>query len=659
MIKLDTGFKFYILMINNSFKPPKYISLMNMLIIKTGALGDVVRTSFIAQALKEKNRFKETNLYWVTDEGAKPLFINNVYVDKVFSIQNKEEIDSLKNLFFEIVINLEEDTEICEFVSSLDYKELRGFYYKDGAILPTPSTKEWYDMSELGKKPQNDILKRKNKKAHRQIISEIVGIKDNKRYEPFLRLTKKQRKFSEDFLRWHNLSKFDLIIGINTGSADRWPKHLSVKKTVSLINKISKKYRAKFILFGGPYEVERNREIISKSNALIIDTGCGNNLIEFPALISVCNLFITTDSLGLHLALALKRKTIVLVGPTSASEIDMYGLGEKVIAKSPCTCCYKSNCKSMEKIDLEEIFSVTKKLLKQKITLLITAYKEPKVSKAIEAALNQKTNYDYEIIVSVPDKETIEIVKEYSKKDKRVRLFEDPGKGKSYALNLAFSEIKTDILILTDGDVYISENSVEEIVKLFSDPEIGCVSGRPFPYETRTNRYGYWANFLFDAAHRIRKKADKLNAFIECSGYLFAFRKENINSIPLDVAEDTVIPYIFWGKGYKIGYCDSAKVYVKNASNIKDWIRQKIRTHKSHGKLGEYVDIQTTPKIKSFRTEFKGVVWLAKYPQNFKEFFWTIELALSRFYTWGKFFLDTHFFDRHYTDAWERIESTK
>jgi len=30
-----------------------------------------------------------------------------------------------------------------------------------------------------------------------------------------------------------NLSKSDLIIGINTGAADRWPKELSIKKTIA------------------------------------------------------------------------------------------------------------------------------------------------------------------------------------------------------------------------------------------------------------------------------------------------------------------------------------------------------------------------------------------------------------------------------------------
>jgi len=313
----------------------------------------------------------------------------------------------------------------------------------------------------------------------------------------------------------------------------------------------------------------------------------------------------------------------------------------------------------MEKIDLNEILSKVKKILSQKISLVITAFKEPNISRAIKAALNQKTRYNYEIIISAPDDKTLKIAKSYALKNKKIRIFKDPGKGKSYALNQIFNSIQTDILILTDGDVYISDNSVDEISTLFLDPEIGCVTGRPVPMENRKTKYGYWANFLFDAAHRIRKMAFESNSFIECSGYLFAFRKNKIDRIPLDVAEDAFIPYFFWERGYKIGYSYNAKVYVKNPETFGDWIKQKTRTSKAHETLSKYADIKITPRVKSFKNESKGVTWALTYPKNSKEFFWTLQLIISRLYMWAKVFIDTKVFQKHYSDAWERVRSTK
>ncbi|MEK6928832.1 MAG: glycosyltransferase [Nanoarchaeota archaeon] len=628
---------------------------MKILIIKTEALGDVLRTTFIMQGLKEKYAKESPEIFWLTDKSALPFFLNNPYIKKTFTLEQKEY---LKNYDFDIVINLEEDLENAELTTSLKPKKIIGFFAKDGKIFPTKTASEWHSMSGLGKKPFNDILKKKNIKTHRQIMSEIVDINPEK-YEPFLRLTAHQRKIAENFMRRYMLSKEDLIIGINTGSADRWPKSLSIKKTALLIEKIYKKYKAKIILFGGKAETERNKEIIKITKASVIDAGCGNDLYEFPALISICSIIITSDTLGLHISLALKRKTIVLVGPTSSAELDMYSSGEKIIAKSNCICCYKKECESMEKIDINEIIKAIDKLSDEKITILITAFKEPTIRKSIEAALNQKTSYQYDIIISAPDKETIEIASEYAKKDKRLKIFKDPGKGKSHALNLIFKNFDSDILILTDGDVSINPESVEEIMKLFKEPEIGCLSGRPIALETKEKKYGYWANFLLEAVHRLRKKAFDRYNFLECSGYLFAFRKKKIKAIPLDVAEDTIIPYYFWQKGYRIGYAEKAKVYIKNASNWKDWLKQKTRASKAHETLEKYVDIKTTPRIKTFFNEAAGITLAFQYPSKLKELIWTIELIAARLYMWLKVHLETKITGKHYSDAWERVESAR
>ena len=114
------------------------------------------------------------------------------------------------------------------------------------------------------------------------------------------------------------------------------------------------------------------------------------------------------------------------------------------------------------------------------ITIIITAFKESKtIGKTIESFLKQTYAGKYEIVVSAPDKETIEVVKKYMKKYKNVKHFKDPGKGKSFALNMIFKKYKSGILIFTDGDVFVNNVAIEQIVNLFGDKKMGCVSGRP------------------------------------------------------------------------------------------------------------------------------------------------------------------------------------
>ncbi len=632
---------------------------MKILIIKLAARGDVLRTTSILYGLKEKYRNNE--IYWLTEKESIPLLVNNVYINKVLSL-DKKTAGKLKNEFFDIVINLDEDFEACKLTSELKTKKLIGFYLENNKIIPTPTAKEWYGMSALGKRPQNDILKKANKKTYQQIMFEILDIKP-KISDITYRLNKSQKQYAKDFVRRFNLDlSKDIIIGLNTGSGGRWPgKMLSVDKTAKLAEELYKRLNAKIILFGGKEEYIRNNEITALANVPIINPGVGNDLFEFPALISLCDLFITSDSLGMHLAITLKRKIIAFFGPTSPNEIELYNLGEKIIPKKGCICCYKTNCNATNFIYVEDIFTATKKLLKKpSLSIVITAFKEPNVNKAIESFIKQDIKYPYELLVACPDKETKSIVDKYSKKYQQVKHFPDPGKGKSFALNLIFKYLKDDILIFTDGDVFVNSNSVNEIVKQFKNPLIGCIGGRVKSLNSKNNMLGYWSHLLADAgAHNIRKESAK-TGFLECSAYLFAFRNNIIKEIPLDVAEDAVIPYIFWEKGYNISYAENAMVYVKNPLSLRDWIKQRKRTAKAHETLDKYVDTKTTPRVKTFTNEIKkGFFWALKYPKNLKEYYWTILLFPARFYLWLNVFYDTKFRKKNYQDAWERVQSTK
>src|SRR3989344_8469269 len=175
------------------------------------------------------------------------------------------------------------------------------------------------------------------------------------------------------------------------------------------------------------------------------------------------------------------------------------------------------------------------------ISIIITSYKEPKtIGRAIDSFLNQSINSKYELIVAAPDKQTQDVVKKYSKKNKQVKLFKDKGEGKSSALNQLLPKLKSDILILSDGDVYVGENSVNKIFEAFKNQDVGCVSGRPIPQNSQKNLFGYWSHLLCYAANKLREKRDKKGEFLECSGYLWAFRNNIIKKFPIDIAEDTI-----------------------------------------------------------------------------------------------------------------------
>lgn len=291
------------------------------------------------------------------------------------------------------------------------------------------------------------------------------------------------------------------------------------------------------------------------------------------------------------------------------------------------------------------------------ISIIITSYKEPDtISRAIEAFLQQEIKEKFEIIVSAPDKETLDAAKKYAK-NKKVRLFKDPGRGKTLALNLLLPKIKGRIIILTDGDVFVSENAVLNILKEFENESIGCVSGRPASINNRNDVFGYWSHLLCYAAHRMRLK--RKNEFLECSGYLWAFRNKIIKKIPRETAEDSVVPALFYLEGFKIGYSEDAKVYVKFPSNFKEFISQKKRTAKGHETLGRYVDLKKIPRMKTFENEILESYYVFSFPRNLKEFFWTLLLFPFRLYIWFLVFFKLYVRKDEKVDGWSQLKTTK
>lgn len=609
--------------------------MTNILVIKQGALGDVLRSSCILTGIKRK--YSESKITWFTKKEALDLVKTNPYISKIF-IYSRDGIQNLKNENFDIVINLDEDYEACSLTTYFMNKKAKiyGYYVnKENEIVPSLSAKYYFNMSLIGPKPMNDVLKKKNKKTYPELIYELAEL-TYKKDPPILILTKKQKEFAKDFLRRYNLKKEDFIIGINTGAGGRWPlKQLPIEKTVELIQKIYNELKAKIILFGGPDEVERNNKIISLAKVPVINPGCGNFIFEFSSLIYICNSIVTSDSLGLHIALALKRNTVVLFGQTAPQEIEMYSLGTKVFTPSDCIGCYSSydgrspNC--MDGVHVKDLFNSLVETQKTSLSFIIIGEEIHSTEKTLRSILDQNITTPYEIIISTRNKEMEDLKQKY----KKIKIIVDDDYDSNLcAKGLELAENK--IIVATTDKSALHKDAVKEIINAFKNPEVGCITGRPISINNRNAIFGYWSHLLLDAgAHKIRKELSSKEQFFECSNYLFAFRNNFVSKIPVDVAEDYVVPYIFWKQRYKIKYLENAKVLVNNPISLDKWLEQKIISAKKHENLMKYVGKRENLKVKSFKNEIlKGTISALSYPRTIKEFYWTLLLFGARLTMW-------------------------
>jgi ADP-heptose:LPS heptosyltransferase len=312
---------------------------MRVLIIKLDAVGDVLRTTSILHGLKE--RYRGSEITWITRQSALPLFENNTLVDRVIAYESTEAVLHCSVEEFDVLINLDAAHESGVLAARVKAKEIFG-YGLDARGHVVPFNEEAVGWLEMG---AFDQKKKENTRSYQDLMLEICRLKPSTK-DIVLVLSDSELEFARTFSRNHKLDRSSPCIGMNTGASPRWQyKQWTLEGFEGLLRKVLDKTDWTVLLYGGPYEAERNKSLAAIKPSRIIDTGSQNSLREFFALVTLSDVFLTGDTLALHVATALGKKVVAYFGPTSAAEIDSYG-GRVVKIQSDLDClvCYKPRC---------------------------------------------------------------------------------------------------------------------------------------------------------------------------------------------------------------------------------------------------------------------------------------------------------------------------
>lgn len=308
-----------------------------VIIIKLDAVGDVLRTTSILPSIKRK--FPKSHITWITKRNATELFNNNPFVDELFIFENNDTVARLLVEKFDLLIHPDASPVSASLATICNAKSKKGYLLDEkGKVIPVNNDAvEWLEMGAF------DELKKKNKKTYQEIIHTIAGL-DYQKDEIQVHLNQLETDFKSNFYQSNGLNRFKYIVGLNTGAGTRWQyKQWSIEGYIELIEKMSADKEIGVLLYGGPDEVERNK-ILKQRFPFLIDTGTDNSIREFFALLDLSDVIVTSDTMALHAATALKKKIICLFGPTSHAEIEDYGRIEKIIPDLDCVVCYKPRC---------------------------------------------------------------------------------------------------------------------------------------------------------------------------------------------------------------------------------------------------------------------------------------------------------------------------
>lgn len=308
-----------------------YSETLDSEIGKVVSLGDVVRCTVILEPLKAK--FSASNITWLVAPEAYPLVVDNPYIDRVLVWDEFVPFALMKEQF-DVVVNLEKIHGICALSDMIQAREKVGFCFDSNS-----GDYSAYPESIRATKYIQD--KAEGKKAHevwQKVLVEMVGCEWNAQ---------------EYSLGYKPKPKEYYAVGFNHYVGSKWPtKAMAKHKWEELARKLE--------YLGISYSWQKGMD----------------NLYAYMDWIAGCEVLITSDSLGVHLALAMQKSVVVLFGSTSGEEIYCYGRGDMIypsfgaqLRAYECVPCYNPTCQKdkhcMDFINTDDIVRSVKKFLKR------------------------------------------------------------------------------------------------------------------------------------------------------------------------------------------------------------------------------------------------------------------------------------------------------
>lgn len=293
-----------------------------ILIIKLGAIGDVIRTTPLLR--KIRNLLPEAHISWLTYS---PEILSNDWVDEILSV-TPENLELIQNLDFDWLINLDKDKIAISLANSIEAKKKSGFTIDNfGHAKPISNEAEEHKwLTGLF-----DDVNKANTKHYVQEIFEICGFDFNN--EEYILEVDNDKDWKID--------KSKRIIGLNTGCGGRWTSRLWPNEYWITLAKDLISNGFEVILLGGKQEDEKNQSISSESEAKYFGY---YTLDIFISLVNECDIIVTSVTMAMHIAIGLKKELVLFNNIFNKNEFYLYDRGVILEPDFDCDCYYTSVC---------------------------------------------------------------------------------------------------------------------------------------------------------------------------------------------------------------------------------------------------------------------------------------------------------------------------
>ncbi len=337
-----------------------------ILIIRTDRIGDVVLSTPVIKAVREK--YPSAYIAMMVSPYTKEIVEGNPYLDEVI-IYDKDAKHKSWRRTFEFARNLKKKrfnlalilhpTNRVHLVAFLAGIKRRIGYDRKLAFLLTdkiPHTKQYGQKHEL--EYNLDLLK-------------ILGIVPSDK-DIFVPIKPEARQAVEELLRQEGVKENEALLAINPGASCP-SKVWSAQRFAEVADKLAQEYNFKVLVVTGPKDRPQAQHLIANMRGKAINLAGRLSLSQMAALLSRCSLFISNDSGPVHIGSAVGVPVISIFGRDqkglSPRRWGPVGKRDRFLHKpAGCIECLAHNCvqefKCLQAITTEDVLNAAEGILK-------------------------------------------------------------------------------------------------------------------------------------------------------------------------------------------------------------------------------------------------------------------------------------------------------
>ncbi len=346
---------------------------MNILIVKTSAIGDVTHTLPALAALRRC--YPEARIDWLVEEAAADMVIGHPELDRVLVSRRRKWVQELKN-----GPRLAALGQIRDFI-----RELRAVFYdliidfqglmKSGVLVGLARGRRkvgfgrGMEHAECSYMFLNERVPAVDMEQHAVLLElhllAAIGVACPEiRYE--IPVSEEQRQEITGLLASHGIGREETLVAINpmaTWETKLWPDDSFAALADQLV---ADGYR---VVFTGSSADQRSiKGIIAAMEEQAVNLAGLTSLKGLAALYGRAALVISTDTGPMHIAAAAGTPVVALFGPTAPWRTGPFGDRHRVVrAEQDCSPCFKRHCPAqgecMTGISVEQVLVAAREVL--------------------------------------------------------------------------------------------------------------------------------------------------------------------------------------------------------------------------------------------------------------------------------------------------------